>query len=264
MRGKKMILDEIIARTKINLAKTKEKIPLKIIERALVDAYVPRDVCAALINKNALNIIAEIKKSSPSKGLIREQFYPLAIALDYERAGAAALSVLCESEYFQGNIEYMGLIRRYTTTPILRKDFIVDTYQIAQAVIYGADFILLIAKALNSRDLKRLYEFAKSLKLQVLVEIHDEEDLRKALEIDALIIGINHRNLDDFSVNLDLSEKLISQIPKGKIIVAESGLNSHEKLLELQNLGVNAFLIGEYFMRQKSVYDALKSIKGDK
>nr|MBP3724808.1 indole-3-glycerol phosphate synthase TrpC [Campylobacter sp.] len=258
-----MILDQIVTKVKENLSQQKAKIPFNVLENAIKFAYSPRDIKPALKNKNKINIIAEIKKASPSKGLIRQDFDPLKIALDYEKAEVAAFSVLTEKDFFQGDLEYLALVRRYSTTPILRKDFIIDPYQIAQARIYGADFILLIARILDQSELENLLNYARELNLEALIEVHDEQDLDKALKANATIIGINHRNLQDFSMNLDLSKNLIPLIPKDKIIVAESGLYSHDQLLELKNIGVDAFLIGEHFMRQDNVFEAVKKIKGE-
>jgi len=153
------------------------------------------------------------------------------------------------------------MLRRYVSTPLLRKDFIIDEYQILEAAVYGADFILLIAKALSKKELKRLLEYAWHLGLDALVEIHDKEDLTKAIFAGADIIGINHRNLETFKMDMKLSEKLISLIPNGKIIVAESGLNNKNTLMELNKIGVDAFLIGEYFMRQNEIAKSLKEFK---
>ena len=259
-----MILDKIIEQTKIDLEIKKAKFSFDELGRSLAyNPYMPRPVKPALKSSpdESLRIISEIKKASPSKGLIRADFDPVEIAVAYENAGTNAFSILTEPLWFKGDLEFIPQVRRYTKTPILRKDFIIDEYQILEALVYGADFILLIAKALSRADLKRLYEFAVHVGLDVLVEIHDREDLTKAIFAGAEIIGINHRNLQTFEVDLSLSANLIPLIPNGKIIVAESGLSSHEQLLELNKIGVDAFLIGEHFMRQDDVGAALKNIK---
>ena len=259
-----MILDEILKRTREDLALRKERLPEDLLGRSLsANPYEPRDVISALRSdeKDPLRIIAEIKKASPSKGIIREDFEPLSLAAEYENAGASAFSVLTEPHYFRGDLEFIAQIRRYTHTPILRKDFIIDRYQILEALVYGADFILLIAKALERKELKELLEFARRLGLRALCEIHDKDDLKKVVFAGADIIGINHRNLETFEVDTSLSERLIPLIPNGKIIVAESGLHSHEQLLSLHEAGVDAFLIGEHFMRQNDVGAALREIK---
>jgi indole-3-glycerol phosphate synthase len=183
------------------------------------------------------------------------------IAQAYERGGADALSILTEPHYFQGDKEYLGMIRRYVNLPLLRKDFIVDKYQLVEALVYGADFVLLIAAALSRKELKELYDYALHLGLDVLVEVHDKSDLVKAMFAGANIIGINHRNLETFEMDMTLSEKLIPLIPNGKIIVAESGIDSHETVVELSKIGADAFLVGEHFMRQDDITGAIKSLK---
>lgn len=260
-----MILDEIIEKTKEDLIRKKEKVPFDILSRATFhNPFAPKDVILALKStpQNPLRIIAEVKQASPSKGVIRENFDPIKIAINYENNGASAFSVLTEPHFFKGDLEYIPQIRRYTNTPILRKDFIIDEYQILEASVYGADFILLIAKALSKKELKKLLEFARNLGLMALVEIHDKDDLISAIFAGADIIGINHRNLQTFEMDMELSKKLIPMIPNGKIIVAESGLNSHEQLVELNKIGVDSFLIGEYFIRQDDEGKALREIKG--
>ena len=258
-----MILDDIIAKTKQDLEKKKLQYPMEWLGRSLAyNPYPPRDVKPYLVptKEKPIRIIAEVKKASPSKGIIRQDFDPLQIAVSYANNGASAISVLTEPHFFKGNLEYLTWIRRYTNIPLLRKDFIIDEYQLLEALVYGADFVLLIAKALSLEELKNLYNRAMQFDLEVLVEIHDEQDLQKALECDAHIIGINHRNLETFEMDMELCYKLIPKIPKNKIIVAESGLYSHEQLVKLNQAGVDAFLIGEHFMRQDDTGKAIKQI----
>jgi len=262
--SKIMILDEIIERTKEDLEKRKKDFSLDWLGRSLAsNPYPPRDVKPFLTatKEDPIRIIAEVKKASPSKGIIKEDFDPLVIAQSYSNAGASAISVLTEPHYFQGNLEYLTQIRRYVPTPLLRKDFIVDKYQIIEALVYGADFILLIAKALSTKDLKELYEYALHVGLEVLVEIHDKEDLTKAMKCGAHIVGINHRNLDTFEMDMELCDKLIPMIPNGKIIVAESGVSNVETIKRLSAIGADAFLIGEHFMRQDSIEDEMRKFK---
>ena len=251
-----MILDDIIKRTKEDLERRKKEYDLDWLGRSLAyNPYPPRDVkpCLRATEDEKVRIIAEVKKASPSKGVIREDFDPLFIAQQYDQNGANAISVLTEPHFFQGDLEYLTGIRRYVSTPLLRKDFIVDKYQIVEALVYGADFILLIAKALSKQELKELYEYAIHLGLEVLVEIHDKEDLRKAVSCGATIIGINHRNLETFEMDMKLCHQLIPMIPNGKIIVAESGVSNTEVIKELSSIGADAFLIGEHFMRQDNI-----------
>ena len=258
------ILQEIIKRTKDDLQKRKKEYSEDWLGRSLAfNPFMPKDVQAALraTPENPYRIIAEVKKASPSKGIIREDFDPILIAKAYEEGGADALSILTEPHYFKGSLEYLAQIRRYVRPPLLRKDFIIDRYQLLEALVYGADFILLIAAALSRKELKELYEYALHLGLEVLVEVHDKSDLTKAIFAGATIIGINHRNLETFEMDMSLSEKLIPLIPNGKIIVAESGIDDHETIVELSKIGADAFLVGEHFMRQKDIPLALKKLK---
>ena len=259
-----MILDEIIKKTKEDLKKKKKAYSLDMMGMSLShNPFAPRDVKPFLTKTkdDPLKIIAEVKKASPSKGVIKEDFRPVEIAFDYEKGGANAISVLTEPHFFQGDLEYISLIRRYVKIPLLRKDFIIDRYQLVEALVYGADFVLLIAKALSTKELKKLLEETRVLGMEALVEIHDKEDLKKAIFAGADIIGINHRNLETFEMNMNLCFEFIPMIPNGKIIVAESGLKEHSQLLELSNAGVDAFLIGEHFMRQKNQEEAVRKIK---
>jgi indole-3-glycerol phosphate synthase len=259
------ILDEIIKKTKSDLEKRKVDFPMEWLGRSLsFNPFVPKDIYGALksTEEDPYRIIAEVKKASPSKGIIREDFDPIRIASDYERGGASALSILTEPHWFQGNKEYLGMVRRYVSLPILRKDFIVDKYQILEALAFGADFILLIAKALGRKELKELVDYAFHLGLEVLVEVHDKIDLTKAIFAGANIIGINHRNLETFEMDMELSHKLIPLIPNSKIIVAESGITDHETVVELGKAGADAFLVGEHFMRQGDISEAVRTLKG--
>jgi len=259
-----VILDEIIKKTKADLEKRKKDFPLEWLGRSLAfNPFMPKDVKSILrsTEENPYKIIAEVKKASPSKGVIREDFDPVLIAKAYEEGGADALSILTEPHFFQGDKEYLGMIRRYVPMPLLRKDFIIDQYQLVEALAYGADFVLLIAKALTRKELKELLEYSRHLGMEALVEIHDKADLTKAIFAGADIIGINHRNLETFEMDMQLSEKLIPLIPNGKIIVAESGINDHETVVELSKVGADAFLVGEHFMRQDDISGALKKLK---
>jgi len=259
-----LILDDIIKKTKEDLVKREKDFTMDWLGRSLAfNARQPRDVTAFLksTDDEPFRIISEVKKASPSKGVIREDFDPLAIAQAYERGGANAISVLTEPHFFQGNLEYLAGIRRYVGIPLLRKDFIVSKYQILEALVFGADFILLIAAALSRTELKELLGYARHLGLDILVEVHDKTDLTKAIYAGADIIGINHRNLQTFEMNMNLCYDLIPLIPNGKIIVAESGIYEHGQLEDLNKAGVDAFLIGESLMRQDDVESALRTLK---
>ena len=256
-----MILEKIIRQTKKDLEKRKNEDDFK---KFLNIKRNFRDVKNALKStpSNPYRIIAEVKKASPSKGVIREDFNPVEIAKIYNEV-ADAMSILTEPHFFQGSIEYLKKIDEFSNIPLLRKDFIVDEFQIAEAYAAGADFILLIAKALEVNELKRLFNFAKDIGLEVLFEIHDKEDLQKALEVGADIIGFNHRDLKTFKMNMDLSKELIPFLPKSAIVVAESGINSFDIVKKLHENGVDAFLVGEYFMRQNDIKRAVLGLKGE-
>jgi indole-3-glycerol phosphate synthase len=259
-----MILDDIIRKTKEDLEKRKIDYGIEWLGRSLAyNPYQPRDVRSALTStkEEPIRIIAEVKKASPSKGVIREDFDPLEIANIYSNNGVNAISVLTEPHFFQGNLEYLTGIRRYVSTPLLRKDFIVDEYQLLEALVYGADFVLLIAKALSTNEMKHLYDRALQLGLDVLVEIHDKDDLKKAMKCGAHIIGINHRNLETFEMDMSLCDKLIPMIPNGKIIVAESGVSDQKTIERLSSIGADAFLIGEHFMRQNDIASEVQHLK---
>jgi len=256
-----MILDKIIKKTKQDLEILKTKTPFSELEKSLkLRVEKPIDMINALrrnSSSNIYNLICEVKKASPSKGIIREDFNPIDIAKIYEESGASCISVLTEEHFFKGSLLYLNSIDKKVNTPLLRKDFIIDRYQVVQSYINGADMILLIAKVLDVNTLKKLFEYARDFGMEVLVEIHDEEDLQKALEIDANIIGVNHRNLNDFTMDMELCVKLSPLIPKEKIIVAESGISDKETIKRLDEVGVDAFLVGEYFMRNNNTKNLL-------
>jgi len=259
-----MILDEIIKKTREDLAKREKEFTIDWLGRSLAfNARAPRPVIPHLqaTPEEPYRIISEVKKASPSKGVIREDFDPIAIAQAYERGGANAISVLTEPHYFQGSLDYLAEIRRYVGIPLLRKDFIVSKYQLVEALVYGADFVLLIAKALGRKELKELLDYTRHLGMEALVEIHDKADLTKAIFAGADIIGINHRNLETFEMDMELSYKLMPLIPNNKIIVAESGIYEHGQLEDLGKAGVDAFLVGESLMRQDDVESALRCLK---
>ncbi|MBU3161187.1 indole-3-glycerol phosphate synthase TrpC [Clostridium frigoris] len=207
------------------------------------------------LNKNGLSIIAEVKKASPSKGLIDPNFDPIKTALNYEKYGVDAISVLTEKKYFLGDDKNIGLVKENTSMPILRKDFIIDKYQIYQSVALGSDAILLIAAVLKDK-LKSYYELASSLGLHCLVEVHDQAEIELALECDCKIIGINNRDLNNFNVDIHTTEKLMKDIPKDKIVVSESGISSINDVLYLKSIGASAVLIGESFMRNPDSVEA--------
>jgi len=259
-----MILDDIIKKTREDVAKREKEFSLDWLGRSLAyNARAPRDVFPYLTStpEDPYRIISEVKKASPSKGVIREDFDPVSIAQAYERGGASAISILTEPHFFQGSLDYLGWIRRYVGIPLLRKDFIVTKYQIIEALVHGADFILLIAAALSKKELKELLNYTRHLGMEALVEVHDKSDLVKAIYAGSDIIGINHRNLQTFEMDMELCYNLIPLIPNGKVIVAESGIYEHGQLEDLNKAGVDAFLVGESLMRQENEEEALKKLK---
>jgi len=259
-----VILEKIIKKTKEDLNLRQQKITLKELEQKIKDnKYKIKDVKAFLKSSKdePIRIIAEVKKASPSKGVIKEDFDPILIAKEYNENKANAISVLTEPHFFLGSLNYLKEIRQFSNIPLLRKDFIVHKYQIAEALVYKADFILLIAKALNQDELNSLYTYARSLNLEVLVEIHDLEDLEKSLKCGANIIGINHRDLKTFDMDMSLCDKLIPLIPKDKIVVAESGVSNIDVIKRLHGIGADAFLIGEHFIKVPSIKDELIKFK---
>ncbi|WP_010234748.1 indole-3-glycerol phosphate synthase TrpC [Clostridium arbusti] len=241
-----MILDDIVAYKIKQIEEEKRQLPLKEFENKVQD-IVTRDFKVA-ISKPGINIIAEVKKASPSKGIIKPDFDPKSIAKVYEKISIDAISVLTEKKFFMGSDEYIAKVKEVTVKPVLRKDFIIDEYQIFQAKKIGADAILLIVAVLG-KELKSFYKLATELGLNCLIEVHNREELEIALEAEAEIIGINNRDLRDFSVDLKTTEKFMKYIPKGTVIVSESGIKTSDDILYLKSIGVNAVLIGETFMR---------------
>ena len=207
-------------------------------------------------------LIAEVKKGSPSKGIIRADFDPLEIATIYQEAGATCLSVLTDQQFFFGHLRFLGLIREQVSLPLLRKDFIVDPYQVVQARVAGADAILLIAAAVDDGKLRELAELARELQLDTLLEVHDAEELERALTLPVDLIGINNRNLKTFVTDLAITEQLAARIPREQLAVAESGINSRADIERLQRAGAGAFLVGESLMREENIEAKLQSLLG--
>ena len=218
------------------------------------------DAIMSRVSKKETAIIAEIKKASPSKGLIREDFEPIKISKEYEEGGATCLSILTDEPFFQGKLEYLDSVRSSCELPILRKDFMIDLYQIYETKAYGGDCILLIVAALDIIQLKDFSQLARELNLDILIEAHSEEELNEALSINSKLIGINNRDLTTFEVDKNLAIKLARQIPKDVIVVSESGISSREDILSSKEQGIHSFLIGESFMRKPNPGKALKDI----
>ncbi|MGB8953382.1 MAG: indole-3-glycerol phosphate synthase TrpC [Candidatus Aminicenantales bacterium] len=218
----------------------------------------PADVLQMLDEKFAL--IAEVKKRSPSKGVLREDFDPVVLALSYEEAGALAISVITEKNYFSGEKAHLSRVKSSVGLPVLRKDFLIHPYQVYESYNLGADFVLLIAACLSRENLKTMMEAARSLGLETLVEVHDEEDLEKALDADPRMIGINNRNLETLEVNFRTSLRLKKLIPGRIHVISESGINSPRQIRRLREEGFSGVLIGEYLLKQNDVASALKEL----
>jgi indole-3-glycerol phosphate synthase len=225
----------------------------------------PRDFIGALLateEEGRVAIIAEVKKGSPSKGVIRADFDPVSIASIYAENGAACLSVLTDEHFFMGKLAFLPTIRSVVPVPLLRKDFIFDPYQIYEARVAGADAILLIAAMLDLAQLRDFVELARELSLDVLLEVHDEAELETALQVNCTLIGINNRSLRTFVTDLTVTERLAKLIPGGRVTVAESGINTRADVLRLQRAGARAFLVGESLMREKDIGAKLRELLG--
>lgn len=209
-------------------------------------------------SKNNYGIIAEVKKASPSKGVLRENFSPVEISKAYKEGGASCLSILTDQKFFKGDLKYINLIKDNVDLPILRKDFIIDPIQIFESKINGADCILLIVACLEPKQMKTLYDLALSLKLDVLIEVHDLHELDLCLKLDPYLIGINNRNLKNMKTTIDTSIEIAQKVPNDILIVSESGINSREDLDYLSSNGINCFLIGETFMKSNNIKNKLK------
>jgi indole-3-glycerol phosphate synthase len=226
---------------------------------------VPRGFARALRTANGSGwtaLITEVKKGSPSKGIIREDFDPVEIAEIYQNSGATCLSVLTDEQFFYGHLRYLGLIREQVSLPLLRKDFICDPYQIVEARVYGADAVLLIAAMLSVDELLEFNGVARDLGLDVLLEVHNEEELEAALQTDCELIGINNRNLKTFETDLGTTARLAKMIPAERLIVAESGIRNRADIETLQQAGADAFLVGESLMREGDIGAKLQELLG--
>ena len=246
------ILQRIVDTKRREVAEAIRQVSLQDMEAAARAALPPRDFVGALrrhLDQGLPAVIAEVKKASPSKGVLREDFRPAEIARSYERHGAACLSVLTDRDYFQGSVEALQAARAACALPVLRKDFIVDAYQVFETRAMGADALLLIVAALTQPEMEALARLARSLGLAVLVEVHDQDELTRALALDTPLIGINNRNLKTFETRLETTFQLREQVPDGRMVITESGIASVDDVAQMRRHGVHGFLVGEAFMR---------------
>lgn len=254
------VLDRICADKRTHIERKKAQTPLAALEKQLKDLPPTHGFIKSLQAKVPVALIAEVKKASPSKGIIRADFDPVAIAKIYEASGAACLSVLTDEPYFQGKDEYLQMIRRAVSLPLLRKDFMLDPYQIVESRALGADCVLLIMAALSDTEAKSLHTQAQSLGLDVLVEVHDAEELDRALAFSPAMIGINNRNLRTLEVNLETAIGLAQRIPPRVLKVAESGIETSSDVKKIKDCGFDAILVGESLMKQKDIGAAVRAL----
>ncbi|MBK0391579.1 indole-3-glycerol phosphate synthase TrpC [Ramlibacter algicola] len=259
------ILDKIVAVKREEIAAAKKKVSLEAIRFDAESRVLTRDFAGALRDKIAAGrsaVIAEIKKASPSKGVLREDFIPADIAQSYAEHGAACLSVLTDRQFFQGQPDFLKMARASCDLPVLRKDFIVDAYQVYESRAMGADCILLIAACLDDAQMAELESIARSLDMAVLVEVHDGEELQRALQLRTPLVGVNNRNLRTFEVSLDTTLGLLKDVPADRLLVTESGILQPADVRRMREVGVHAFLVGEAFMRADDPGAALAALFG--
>ncbi|MBI3087640.1 MAG: indole-3-glycerol phosphate synthase TrpC [Candidatus Omnitrophica bacterium] len=259
-----MILDEILDSKRAEVKAAKRERPLEDLAHRLRGHLAERSFCKALeASPKPPALIAELKRQSPSRGMLRERFDPVSLAQQMQDAGAAALSVLTDEPFFGGKLEFLRDVRQFTDLPLLRKDFIVDPYQVYEAAAHGADAVLLIARILSADELRDCLQAAETLGLDALVEVHGDAELDTALRVGSRLIGINHRDLDTFTMHPDTTARLLPKIPKGKVVVAESGIASRDDVRRLKDLGVHAVLIGEALMTAPDVSEKIRELFTD-
>lgn len=256
-----MILDDIIEKRKEQLFREISNISRESMKEMAYNSDMPVISFKDALKKDRLSVICEVKKASPSKGLIREDFRPVEIAKEYESAGADAISCLTEEYYFRGSSKFLNEIRKNVNIPIIRKDFIFDEYQIHEAKVIGANAVLLIAAVLSAKQMAEFQELAHSLSLQCLVEVHNEEELKEVLTFNPDIIGINNRNLKTFEVDLNTTSNVRKNVPCETILVSESGIKDNADMKKVRSLGADAVLIGETLMKSDDITATLHALR---
>jgi len=257
-----VILDEILAQKRKEVEQTKAGLSKEDIVTRTAGLPHPRDFKSAIAKPGRINLIAEIKKASPSRGIIREDFDPAGIARIYQDSGAQALSVLTDEQFFKGSLGHLRQVRTVTAIPILRKDFIIDQYQIYQSFLAGADAVLLIAGLLSKNKLVDFLSIAAGLGMSSVVEVHSTEDVEKIQGMDVQIVGINNRDLTSFKIDLGTTGRLIEALPKNTIVISESGIKTSRDVKRLKDLGVKAVLIGETFMASADIAEEIRQVMG--
>ncbi|MFQ5687376.1 MAG: indole-3-glycerol phosphate synthase TrpC [Candidatus Scalindua sp.] len=258
-----MILDKIYSHKLKELEEARKLVSIESLRERCKGSTQTGKFSKAIKRDNGIKFIAEVKKASPSAGIIREDFNYVNIAIEYEAGGASAISVLTDKEFFMGDIKYLTEIREAVNVPVLRKDFVIDPYQIYEARAAGADSILLIARILTQEQIDTFLALAHKLEMECMVEVHNKNELEKVMKTEAAIIGINNRNLDTLETNLEATFQLYPLIPKEKIIVSESGIKTRADILKLEEAGIDAILIGETLMRSKDIFLKTKELFGN-
>ncbi|MHB8970734.1 MAG: indole-3-glycerol phosphate synthase TrpC [Pirellulaceae bacterium] len=262
MNNATTILDKIVAVKRQEIAAAQQLRPLREVQAAAQDAPPVRDFQRALAAAGPLKLIAEIKKASPSKGVIRQDFQPLEIADIYARHGATCLSVLTDRQFFQGGLEILQAVRQRVEIPVLRKDFILDPYQVVEARAAGADAVLLIAECLEDDELQQLFDAIESLEMTALVEFYEPQHLERILAVGATLVGVNNRDLRTFTTDLEHTIRLRPQIPAHCVVVGESGIHTRQDVLRLERAGVQAMLVGEQLMAAADIGLAVRTLLG--
>ncbi len=254
-----MILDKIVAEKRQEVEQKKRSLPVAVLKERIAGRETPRDFRRAL-SGDSIKLIAEVKKASPSRGLLCPDFNPVAIARSYAQGGAAAISVLTEANHFQGSLDYLAAIREEVSIPLLRKDFIFDPYQVYESAAFGADALLLITAILSQEQLEELLALSHSLGLGCLVEVHNKDEVEKALLGGAEIIGINNRDLSTFTVDINTTRRLRLLIPEGRTVVSESGINNREDIKRMKEWGINAVLVGEALVTADNILAKMEEL----
>lgn len=255
-----MILSKIIQEKKKEVEEAKLKVPFKGLSEKVSKLCIKSAFKKNISRSHHINLIAEIKKASPLRGIIRGDFNPIQIANTYQAQGASAISVITDERFFDGKLVYLKEVKERVTVPVLRKDFIIDEYQIYESALWGADAILLIADIMTADEMKKFLQVTKDLGMDALCEVHNEEDIQKSVDAGAQIIGINNRDLHTFKVDLKTTERLVRFIPDSKVKVSESGIRTYENVMFLKSIGMNAVLIGEAFMEADDIAAKIREI----